>query len=330
MVRSVLSQSEKMMKTMHHFMQSQDAISRRQETLALRQNRGLTIRAGFWAISIVIVVMMYTMGFHQFVRMFSQGAPEGDYVAFVNIEGTIAPSSSAAANNIIAGLRGAFKDKKAKGLVIRINSPGGTPVQASLVYDYIMREKANYDRDVICVGEDYVTSGAYFIASACDKIFINRSTMAGSIGVKIESYGLTELAKKAGVERRIIANDHAKVRADMWMPLREEDRKKFEQIITKTHEHFINSVKAGRGDRLHADESVLFSGDMWNGDDALAMGLVDGLSDLHFVLKEQFGVEYIRSFTFQPNPLESLMGIMSTSITDMWETVSVPRLTLAP
>jgi protease-4 len=319
-----------MIRTMHHFMQSQDVISRRQETLALRQNRGLTIRAGFWAISLVIVVMMYTMGFHQFLRMFSQGAPEGDYAAFVNIEGTIAPDTPAAANNIIAGLRSAFKDKKAKGLVIRINSPGGTPVQASLVYDYIMRQKADYDRDVICVGEDYVTSGAYFIAAACDKIFINRSTMAGSIGVKMESYGLTELAKKAGVERRIIANDHAKVRADMWMPLSNEDRSKLEEIISKTHEHFISSVKEGRGERLVTAEDILFSGDMWNGDEALAMGLVDGLSDLNDVLQKQMGVEYIRNFTFQPNPLESLMGMMNTSVVDIWETVSLPRLMLTP
>lgn len=286
----------------------------KQASMERSRNFWSTVKAGIWGIAILSVVMLYSMGFSQVYRMFNQGQPESDYTAFVNIEGTIASNTSANANAIIVALRQAFKDKKAKGITIRINSPGGSPVQSAMVYDYIMRKKKDYDRKVIVVAEDIVASGGYFIASAADEIYINKSTMAGSIGVKIESFGLNEVIDKLGIERRIFANNPAKVRGDMYTELSDEDKKRAQQVITQIHNHFIASVEAGRGDRLKGSKDVMYSGDAWTGEEALAMGLVDGFSDLQSVMEEQFGVEYIRDYTMKNDIITNLIGSMSASV----------------
>lgn len=296
-----------------------------------RDNFWRTMRAAIWAIVIVSVAAVYSMGFNQVYSLMQQAEPEGDYAAFVNIEGPISPDASASAHKVIVSLRNAFKDSKAKGLIIRINSPGGTPVQSAMIHDYIVREKAKYGRAVICVGEDYVASGAYFVASGCDELYVNRSTMAGSIGVKIEGFGMSKLIEQYGVERRIVTNNLAKVRGDMFLPLTEQDSKLLvDRIITPTHEHFIQAVKEGRGDRIKVADEVLFTGDMWTGGEALTMGLVDGLSDLYSVMDEKFGVKYIRNYSSPPNILTQLLGGLSASANEIWTAAETPHLEMMP
>ena len=292
---------------------SQKDFIARQAKMERSRNFFGVVKTSVVSLAVISVVLLYSMGFNEVYQMFQQGEPEGEYAAFINIEGPISASAQANGNAIIASLRRAFKDDKAKGIVIRVNSPGGSPVQSDMVYEYIMRKKVDYDRPVIVVAEDIVASGAYYISSAADEIYINKNTLAGSIGVKVEGFGLSKAIQKFGIERRVFANSPAKVRGDMYTNLTADDKDHIQNVIVQTHRNFIAAVEAGRGKRLTGDKKVLFSGDIFMGDQAIAMGLVDGYSDLYSVLDKKYGVEYIRNYTIGGSPLANLMSKLSTS-----------------
>ena len=233
------------------------------------------------------------------------------YVAFVKVSGEIMPGKEAGASVLNPLVEKAFEDTAAKGVVLLVNSPGGTPVQASLVYDQIMRLKAAYpDKKVVAVGEDLMTSGAYMIAAAADTIVVNRSTITGSIGVISRGFGFTGLMDKVGVERRVTTAGEAKNLLDPFGPQSEEDRLKQRELLQQIHGHFKDTVLAGRGDRLNRDTPGLFSGTVWTGEQAVKMGLADRLGDLQTVMKEDFGVEATREYS----PPRSLMDIVVNGV----------------
>lgn len=232
---------------------------------------------------------------------------EGEYVSQVRIEGMIAPNKPASAAKLVPILEDAFDDADAKGVLLVINSPGGTPTQAALIYHAIQRlKKSHPNKPVVAVAEDLMASGAYYVAAAADRIYANENSIVGSIGVKLESYGAVGLAEKLGIERRIFAAGEHKVRMDMLEPVTDEDRAKFTHTLKLLHRNFIDAVKAGRGKRL-ADRADMFSGDFWTASEAKERGLIDGIETPSAVLRKEFHVSEVRDYSPVPGVLTRLM-----------------------
>lgn len=225
-------------------------------------------------------------------------APSGDYVSMIRIEGVIGSDQKASAAKLNPALVKAFKDKNAKGIVLLINSPGGSPVQASIIHDRIIKLRAQYpDKKVVTVAEDMLTSAAYLIATGTPEIYLNRSTLAGSIGVIMSGFGYNNVMQKFGVERRVYTAGEHKSRFDAFKPVNKDDMDKVKTVLSDMHQHFIEAVMETRAQKLKGDQKTVFSGDFWVGSKALQMGLVDGLSDLPTVLKTVFNVENTRDYT---------------------------------
>lgn len=223
--------------------------------------------------------------------------PGGRYAAVVRMEGTIAPSEGISAARFNPVLAEAFADRAAEGVVVVINSPGGTPVQASLIHDRIVQlRKQHPERRLIVVGEDMLTSGAYFIAVAAETIYVNPSSLTGSIGVVARNFGFVDAMNKLGIERRTQTAGDRKAQLDPFAPETAQDREKLESILTGMHRHFIGVVKEGRGTKLKGSDAELFSGDFWLGTRAVELGLVDGLGSLAEVLEREFQVSRVREF----------------------------------
>lgn len=240
--------------------------------------------------------------------------PAGNYVAVVEINGVIAADQDASADALISGIRDAFKDKNALGLILRINSPGGSPVQAGYVYDEINRLKATRENfPVYAVITDLGASGAYYIAAAADEIYADKASLVGSIGVVGSGFGFTELMKKIGIERRqYTAGDH-KGFLDPFMPEKTEEKEFWESVLKVTHQQFIDQVKKGRGDRL-SDAPDLFSGLVWSGEQALELGLIDGLASSSQVAREQLNSEELVDFTYKLNPWDEFVRKFGVSV----------------
>ena len=253
--------------------------------------------------------------------VFSQaGTPpmlSDEYVSLVRLNGMIGPGEDFSAETILPILKEAFGDKKAKGVILNINSGGGTPVQASIMYDAIIELKNKYHKKVIVVGEDIMASGAYYVAAAADKIYVNPNTITGSIGVIMKEFGFPELIKKVGIERRVYTAGANKDRLDPFLPQSQEDINKIRQVINEVHENFEHAVEAGRKGKLHGDPNELFSGDFWSGQTALKLGLVDGLGNLSSVMRDEFHVSEYKDYSQQPSILKNVIGHVGTSLNMM-------------
>jgi protease-4 len=235
-----------------------------------------------------------------------------DYVALVRVNGVIAADNPANGLRIGKALERAFNDRQAKGVVLAINSPGGSPVQAAMIRDrLVMLREAHPDTKVWAVGEDMLTSGAYFIAMGAPNVCVNRSTVTGSIGVIQDSWGLDKAIDKLGIERRVFTAGAAKNRMDMFRPLTEEDRRHTRAMLDAIHEHFKDVVRSGRGARLKRPEAELFT---WTGDVALEYGLVDRLCDLQDVLVEEFRVPDAKDYTPRPTMYEALSSAIGMQV----------------
>lgn len=242
---------------------------------------------------------------------------DGEYASLIKIQGVIDAESKAAADKLNPALVRAFKDVRAKGVVLLINSPGGSPVQSSLIYERIRELRGQYpDKRVVAVAQDMLTSGAYFIAAAADMIYVNPSTITGSIGVISTQFGFPALMQKLGVERRVFTAGNAKNRLDQYLPLRPEDAKKMDVMLRKVHDHFIQSVLSTRHSKLTQSAEALFTGDFWTGAEAVKLGLVDGIADLPGALAKEFGVEHTQDYTPVPNLFERFSGALTTSLRD--------------
>jgi protease-4 len=236
------------------------------------------------------------------------GAGSADYVAVVSIRGAIGEDEAASAENVTDALERAFADSGAKAVVLRIDSPGGTPVQASLIHERIVRLKKEHpDRKVVAVGEDLLASGAYMVAVAADEIVVNPSSLVGSIGVVSRGFGFTGLMSKLGVERRVATAGASKNMLDPFAPLTDVDRAKQAELLADVHAEFIALVRAGRGARLAENHPELFSGAVWSGRRALELGLVDRLGSLSTVVREEFGVRQIREYRASAPLLRELL-----------------------
>lgn len=244
--------------------------------------------------------------------------PIGDhYVAMVRVSGIIGPDNMANAERISMGLERAFEDRKALGVVVLINSPGGSPVQSSIIHDKLTRLRARHPgKKVWAVGEDMMTSGAYFVAMGAPKVCVNRSTLTGSIGVIRDGWGLDKVIDRFGIERRVFTAGGSKNRLDTFKPLTAEDQRKAQELLSAVHEHFKMVVRSGRGTRLKGDEASLFSGDFWTGDEALRLGLVDRLCDVNEILAEEYGVTDAKDYTPPPSFVSSLASAIGAKVAE--------------
>ncbi len=242
--------------------------------------------------------------------------------ALVDMRGELDADGPVSAENVMAGLQAAFKSKGTQGVVLRINSPGGSPVQAGMINDEIRRLRAIYPgTPLYAVVEEVCASGAYYVAVAADKIYVDKASLIGSIGVIIDGFGFVGAMDKLGVERRAITAGANKAFLDPFSPLTAPQRDYAQQMIEEIHQQFIAAVKAGRGTRLK-ESPELFSGLVWNGARGVDLGLADGLGSADYVAREVIKAEDVVDFTVKENLTERLTrrlgaalanGVLSTA-----------------
>lgn len=232
-------------------------------------------------------------------------APSTPHTALVEVRGEIALDTEASAELLVGAMKQAFEDTGAQAVVLRINSPGGSPVQAGIVHDEILRLKAKHGKKVYAVVEEICASGAYYIAVAADEIYVDKASIVGSIGVLMDGFGFTGLMDKLGVERRLITAGSNKGMLDPFSPADPAQRKLAQAMIDQIHQQFIGVVKAGRGERLKEGPDT-FSGLFWNGEEAVKLGLADATGNLDFVAREVVKAEEIIDYTARDNVAERL------------------------
>lgn len=238
---------------------------------------------------------------------------KGKHTAVVMVKGLIMDEEAASAHTVVQGMRKAFENKNSQAVMLVINSPGGSPVHAGYIYDEIVRLREKYpDKKVYAVIEDLGASAAYYLASAADEIYADKASLVGSIGVISASFGFVDAMDKLGIERRVITAGENKAFMDPYMELKEEDRVFWEKSLAVIHEQFIDLVKKGRGDRL-AEHDKLFSGLIWSGEQALDLGLVDGLGSPGQVARGVIGFEETVDYSVQPHPLDRLIKQLGMS-----------------
>jgi len=230
--------------------------------------------------------------------------PGSEHTAVIELKGVIADDAEASADNIIGSLRKAFEDEKTKGVILRINSPGGSPVQAGYVNDEITRLREKYpDTPLYAVVTDICASGGYYIAAAADKIYVDKASIVGSIGVLMNGFGFVEGMEKLGIERRLMTAGEHKGIMDPFSPLKDYDQQYIAGMLSKIHQQFIDTVKQGRGDRLKDDEEI-FSGLFWTGEESIELGLADELGSSSYVAREVIGAEEIVDYTTTEDLIE--------------------------
>jgi protease-4 len=240
-------------------------------------------------------------------------APNGPHTALVEIRGEIASEGNASAENIVSALRSAFEEKTAVAVVMRINSPGGSPVQAGIVYDEIKRLKALHHKKIYAVCEEVCASGAYYMAVAADEIYVDKASIVGSIGVLMDGFGFTGTMEKLGIERRLITAGENKGMLDPFSPLQPRQRAYAQAMIDEIHKQFVAVVKEGRGARLHETPDT-FSGLFWNGEDAVNQGLADHFGNLDYVAREVVKADDVIDYTLQENVAERLAKRFGASV----------------
>lgn len=239
----------------------------------------------------------------------------GAHTALVDVQGVIASDQDASADNLVTAMERAFSNEGSKAVILRINSPGGSPVQADYIYQSINRLRDEYpEKKLYAVVSDIGASGAYYIAAAADRIFANQSSLVGSIGVRGGGFGFTGAMEKLGIERRLYTAGENKAFLDPFLPEDEQQVDFWEGVLAKTHEQFIQRVRDGRGDRLKEDEADLFSGLIWTGKQARELGLIDDFGSAGQVAREVVGQEDIVDYSYEPSPIQRLMRQLGTSV----------------
>ncbi len=228
------------------------------------------------------------------------------HAALVRIEGPIAANAQASAERVIQGLRRALENPQVKALVVEIDSPGGSPVQAEMIHRELRRLKAAHpEMRLLAVINDLGASAAYYAAVAADAIYANRASLVGSIGVRLESFGFTEAMARLGIERRLYLAGEHKGALDMFAPVSQDVTEQIGKTLDELHAQFIAAVRDGRGERLTGGEAV-FSGLWWSGEQALTLGLVDGIGDRRQVLDEVLGLERGLDYTVRRDWLDRI------------------------
>ena len=289
-----------------------------------RRWRNIRFFIGFF-----LIVGILLLAFSQTTQPAISDGEGTDYISLVRLNGMIGPGEDFSSEVVVPLLQSAFEDTGSKGVILNINSGGGTPVQASIIHDKIIELKKKYHKKVIVVAEDMLASGAYFVSVAADKIYVNPSSIAGSIGVVMKGFGLVGLIDKIGVERRVYTSGTEKDRLDPFLPQNADDVEKIRQVMGEVHANFKQVVIEGRKGKLQADEATLFNGDFWSGVSALKLGLVDGLGNLSEVMQKEFKVNRYKDYSQSGSVIKTLMGQVSSSLNLMTNTSPQVMTTVA-
>ncbi len=281
---------------------------------ALKEQR----RGRRWSIFFKLLTFLY-VGVGLWVLLKLPGLPAEDtgagqdYTALIRMKGLIAEGTSASAAKINKLLEDAFADERSKGIILEINSPGGTPVEAASIYDKIIELRKQHPEKKLYVSvRDLCASGGYYVAAAADEIHAHQSSIVGSIGVRMDSFGVQELMKKLGIENRTITAGKNKALLDPFQPLAPEQRAHLQKMLDQVHRHFITAVRNGRGDRLNETDD-LFSGLIWTGEEARRLGLVDGFKSSEEIASELIGEEHIVVL----EPKKSLLQQLTEGVGDV-------------
>ena len=239
----------------------------------------------------------------------------GSHIAVVDIVGTIsADKQSVNSTNTIRSLKKAFENKQSKAVVLNINSPGGSPVQSDEIWQEIQYlKKQHADKKLYAVIGDTGASGAYYIASAADEIIVNPSSLVGSIGVIMPNYGVGGLMQKLGVEDRTMTSGENKAILSMTQPVDAAQKAHVQALLDNVHDHFINAVKQGRGNKLKSNDPAIFSGLFWTGEQAIKLGIADRVGSLN-TLKRELKTDKAVNYTIEYSPFDSVLGRMGSSI----------------
>lgn len=278
-------------------------------------------RSRRWGIFFKSLTFLYLFGaVFLFGSAFKPDLPSqgGSHTALIEVRGMIADQQAASADKIVTALRKAFEDAGTRGVILRINSPGGSPVQSGYVYDEIKRLRQLYPAiPVHAVITDLGASGAYYIASAADRIYADKASLVGSIGVTAASFGFVDTMKKLGIERRVYTSGEHKAFLDPFQPQKDSETEFWQSVLATTHQQFIESVKQGRGDRLKIDQHPeLFSGLIWSGEQALELGLIDALGNTSMVAREVIGETQLVDFTVADSPLDRFAKRLGASMAE--------------
>lgn len=244
---------------------------------------------------------------------FPGSAKTGSHIAFVDVRGEIDDTKSASADNIITGLQQAFKDKDAIAVILRINSPGGSPVQASNIYNEIRYQRKKHPKiKLYVVCSDLCASAAYYIASAGDYIYANPSSLVGSIGVVLDTFGFVDGMHKLGIERRLFTAGQHKGFLDPFSPLKPDEQQEAQALLNSVHQQFIRDVEQGRGKRLKKSPEI-YSGLVWTGAQALPLGVIDGFGNVQSVARDVIKNTSLVEYTVKPSILEQVTNRFGAS-----------------
>jgi len=271
-----------------------------------------------WGIFFKVLAFVYLFTLLAMLNPNMQGGDAGGkHTALVELKGVIAPGAEASADNVVTGLRAAFKDPDTAGVILRINSPGGSPVQSGYIYDEILRLREKYpDMPMYAVISDICASGGYYVAAAADKIYADQASIVGSIGVRMDNFGFVDAMEKLGVERRTLTAGKSKALLDPFAPQDKIVVSHLQSLLKSVHNQFINAVKQGRGDRLKEVDGM-FEGLIWTGDQSVEIGLVDELGSSSYVAREVIGEENIVNFSVQPDFLERFTKKIGAQISNV-------------
>ncbi len=274
-------------------------------------------RARRWGVffkSLLFLYLIALFGATMYPKLKKDMGVDGKgHTAVVEVVGLIAENKDATAENIIESLRNAVKDKNTKGIILHANSPGGSPVQSSYVYDEIKKIKKDHpDLPIHTVVSDICTSGCYYIASASDQIFVNQASLVGSIGVLMDGFGFVDSMEKLGVERRLLTAGAHKAMLDPYSPPKEDETRYMQGLLDQVHQQFIGAVRAGRGDRLK-ETPEMFSGLVWTGEEGVKLGIADGFGNDDYVAREIIGAEELVDFTQEERFLDRIAGKLGAS-----------------
>lgn len=248
---------------------------------------------------ILIFLYLFMLLFYMFGWMGEGKGRTGKHTALIDIAGVIEPGGEVNADSVVGSLRDAYEDKGTQGIILRINSPGGSPVQAGIINDEIGRLRKLHPKiPVYAVVEDICASGGYYIAVAADKIYVDKASIIGSIGVLMDGYGFTEAMKKLGVERRLMTAGENKAMLDPFSPVNPKHEAYAQAMLNEVHEQFKHTVRKGRGSRLKEAPEV-FSGLFWSGEEGIKLGLADALGSADYVAREVIKEENVVDFTYQ-------------------------------
>lgn len=271
-------------------------------------------------------ILFRTLGFlYLFIILFlAAGWFRGDgvalpkaHTALIDLQGVIA-SDKTSADAVISSLQGAFRDKKTKGIVLRINSPGGSPVQAGQIYDEIKRLRALHPKTPLyAVVDDICASGGYYVAAGADRIYVDKASIVGSIGVLMDGFGFTETMQKLGIERRLLTAGENKGFLDPFSPVDPQQQAYAKRMLEQIHGQFIAVVREGRGDRLK-ETPELFSGLLWSGEKSIELGLADDFGSVESVARDVIKAEDIVDYTQRESLAERLAGRFGAAMAKVW------------